>query len=497
MTNPIASPNTTAYGRTQRNTPLEPAADRLPALPHARAAGTDPAGFAALLRSSQAAPRLASAVPTLVPTPARSPAPAATAPQPLPQQNGDRTAAARNEQARYEAGRDTAAQTDTTNTGAGRPQTADGEPVDDPAAQLPEAGAAHDPRNRSTDKRAALRGGGTRLQRTGSTGTGADGSAGTDTKIAAADGAAAAPSADTAAAPAALLAWLGAASRSAAAADSSATADGGNGKPAAESAAVGGARRARFLGEPDSASATTGGRTDAATPTLTAAHDTRDAAGLQAIAAQADAALAVETAARGDAGASTLRGADRAVDTLGAAGMAGAAAAAAAAAGPSTGRAEAPQPVTLPTPVGAPDFAQALGLRIGVLAQDGVQHAELHLNPAEMGPVSVQITIEGTQARIDFGADVAETRRAIEAGLPELAGAMRDAGFTLAGGGVSDHARPQGGQSGSADGAGDGPAARRGNMRRIGDAAVTAVSDEAVRRSLRRNQQANGLDLYA
>jgi len=92
--------------------------------------------------------------------------------------------------------------------------------------------------------------------------------------------------------------------------------------------------------------------------------------------------------------------------------------------------------VTIATPVAAPVFAQSLGLQMSVLARDGVQHAELHLNPADMGPVSVQIVMDGTQARVDFGADVAATRHAIEAGLPELASALRDAGFTLAGGGV-------------------------------------------------------------
>ena len=67
---------------------------------------------------------------------------------------------------------------------------------------------------------------------------------------------------------------------------------------------------------------------------------------------------------------------------------------------------------TLPTPLHAPDFAQALGVQLSVLASDGVQHAELHLNPAEMGPVSVQIAIDGTQAQVDFGADMAATRQA-------------------------------------------------------------------------------------
>ena len=146
----------------------------------------------------------------------------------------------------------------------------------------------------------------------------------------------------------------------------------------------------------------------------------------------------------------------------------------------------APLPVAVGTPVGAPDFAQQLGLRLSVLARDGVQQAELHLNPADMGPVSVQIVMDGTQARIDFGADVAATRQAIEAGLPELASALRDAGFTLAGGGVSPHA------GGRGDGADPGTTDPRDGRRRVAPADVTRVASAA-----RRIVSAGGVDLFA
>lgn len=143
--------------------------------------------------------------------------------------------------------------------------------------------------------------------------------------------------------------------------------------------------------------------------------------------------------------------------------------------------------VNLPTPVGAPDFAQTLGAQLSVLARDGVQQAELHLNPADMGPVSIQITMDGTQARIDFGADMAATRHAIEAGMPELASALADAGFTLAGGGVSQHPRGRGeggrGESGSGQGA-----------RRV----ATASTDAApASRMIRRAVSAGAVDIYA
>jgi flagellar hook-length control protein FliK len=142
-------------------------------------------------------------------------------------------------------------------------------------------------------------------------------------------------------------------------------------------------------------------------------------------------------------------------------------------------------PLTLATPIDSPDFAAALGVQVSVLARDGVQHAELHLHPVETGPVSIRIEVDGTNARIDFGADLAATRHAIEQGLPELASALRDAGLTLAGGGVSQHAgsRPRGGDDG-ADGA----------HAQAPVAATLPVTAPA--RALRRIA-AGGVDLYA
>lgn len=100
--------------------------------------------------------------------------------------------------------------------------------------------------------------------------------------------------------------------------------------------------------------------------------------------------------------------------------------------------------VALPMPVTDPAFREALGVQVSVLARDGVQSAELHLNPVDMGPISVRIDIDGHEAQVNFGVDHAMTRAIVEAGLPELATALREAGLTLTGGGVSDHGRSQG-----------------------------------------------------
>lgn len=146
----------------------------------------------------------------------------------------------------------------------------------------------------------------------------------------------------------------------------------------------------------------------------------------------------------------------------------------------------APTVVHVATPADGPEFPQVLGAQLSVFAKEGVQQAELHLNPADMGPISVQIALDGDQAKVDFGADSAVTRQVIENGLPELAAALRDAGFTLSGGGVHSQAQQQGqrdrdgGQPGHAPG-------RQG----------PADEPAAVARPATRTLRAGGVDLYA
>ncbi len=148
---------------------------------------------------------------------------------------------------------------------------------------------------------------------------------------------------------------------------------------------------------------------------------------------------------------------------------------------------------SLATPATSAEFRAALGAQVSIFARAGVQQAELHLNPAELGPVSIQIVLDGQQAQVNFGADSPLTRQIIEAGMPELAGALRDAGLTLTGGGVSQHG---GGQR--QDGNGSGSAGGPSSNAQSGTAAdgTTDAQVEQIRRSAVRVAQ-GGVDLYA
>jgi len=136
-------------------------------------------------------------------------------------------------------------------------------------------------------------------------------------------------------------------------------------------------------------------------------------------------------------------------------------------------------------PLHGPAFAPELGARVSLMAVDGVQHAELQLNPTDMGPVTVQIVVDGSQAQVSFHALQAETRQALEQSLPDLAAALQGQGLTLSGGGVFQQAQRDADQADDQPGA-DAAArdSRGGNGRVGGSAANSAATGPTARRSV-------------
>jgi len=155
---------------------------------------------------------------------------------------------------------------------------------------------------------------------------------------------------------------------------------------------------------------------------------------------------------------------------------------------------------TLQPPVGSDAFAQALSdqltMWVKTAADNGPMTAELHLNPAELGPIHVKISLEGADAHVDFAAAAVETRQAIEASMPMLSTALNDVGINLTGGDVSSQTSQQSFQQAfdqsSASGQGAANGARLSGADRLGDPAAGARAVAAPRPG-----RAGGLDLYA
>lgn len=91
--------------------------------------------------------------------------------------------------------------------------------------------------------------------------------------------------------------------------------------------------------------------------------------------------------------------------------------------------------------IDSPGFGAALGVQISTLVAGDISQARLHLNPAELGPISVHIGLDGQLAQVHLAVEHAATRQALEQALPELVQALREAGFTMTGGGVSQQPR--------------------------------------------------------
>jgi flagellar hook-length control protein FliK len=92
--------------------------------------------------------------------------------------------------------------------------------------------------------------------------------------------------------------------------------------------------------------------------------------------------------------------------------------------------------LTIQSPVNSAAFADEVSARVTGLAQAGITQAQLQLNPADLGPVQVHITMQAGQASVWFGANHADTRAALEQSLPRLRELFAGAGMPLTDSGV-------------------------------------------------------------
>lgn len=139
-------------------------------------------------------------------------------------------------------------------------------------------------------------------------------------------------------------------------------------------------------------------------------------------------------------------------------------------------------------------FPTAMGVQLSVLARNGIEQARILVTPEQMGPIAVQLALDGTQLRVDFVAENGQTRQLLQDGLPALAGSLREAGFTLAGGGVFQQAR-----DGRSQPEGPGADGFAGRNTLLGPAALgPAEGDLGLQAARARRVRASGLvDTFA
>lgn len=138
-------------------------------------------------------------------------------------------------------------------------------------------------------------------------------------------------------------------------------------------------------------------------------------------------------------------------------------------------------PASLPTPdVHAEDFGERFGAQLRWMAGQEIGQARIRVSPQELGPVEVLLELDGDRISAEFISGHAETRQALEHGLPRLRDLLGEHGFQLAHAGVGD-------QAASPRQDGDGAPARRGGEaggRGPADGATATVAPARVARGL-------------
>lgn len=99
-------------------------------------------------------------------------------------------------------------------------------------------------------------------------------------------------------------------------------------------------------------------------------------------------------------------------------------------AAPSPGEARAAT-TQVATPFGRPEWPSAMNERVTWLVGQRVQSADIQLNPPQLGPVEVRITIQNDQANLYFTSQHAAVREAIQAALPRLNEMLAQGGLSL------------------------------------------------------------------
>jgi len=91
-----------------------------------------------------------------------------------------------------------------------------------------------------------------------------------------------------------------------------------------------------------------------------------------------------------------------------------------------------PEALSAPAHVHAPDFDEAIGARVGWLADQKIGQAHIRVTPHDLGPVDVRLQLDGDRVHASFTSAHAEVRQALENSLPKLREMLDEQGLQLA-----------------------------------------------------------------
>lgn len=98
-------------------------------------------------------------------------------------------------------------------------------------------------------------------------------------------------------------------------------------------------------------------------------------------------------------------------------------------------------------------FAPVMRQQLITMVSNGVQQAEIRLDPPELGAMMVRVQVHGDQTQVQFHVTQTQTRDMLEQAMPRLREMLQEQGMNLADSHISQGGREQGEQQGGNGGA--------------------------------------------
>lgn len=95
--------------------------------------------------------------------------------------------------------------------------------------------------------------------------------------------------------------------------------------------------------------------------------------------------------------------------------------------------------MSIDTPLNQPKWGESLAGRVSLMMSGNQQTAKININPPELGPIEIRVTIKNEQANINFFAQHGAVRDAIEDAFPKLREMLSQNGLSMGESNVSEH----------------------------------------------------------
>ena len=141
-------------------------------------------------------------------------------------------------------------------------------------------------------------------------------------------------------------------------------------------------------------------------------------------------------------------------------------------------------------PVGKPGWSDAVADKVMWMSSQNINSAEIHLNPPDLGPLSVRVSTHHDQTSVFFTSSHATVRDALDQSLPRLREMMEGQGIQLLDAGV-------GGQGSTRQQAAQSEAFAANNRRGLGADESDDIAISGVTRAMTTQARPGLLDAYA